>query len=594
MLKKMLSYMMMISIVCLAIGSSTSVDADSLNYSDKYIRVGLEKVIGTQQTVKLEGNGFTVSLENEQAQKLFDVSGDVVSVKTNNFSHHIELTETFKNYSSALEKAENIKGLGESAYVFYNNGFRVSIGEFVNESSANGALEKIRNMTLDAVVSKNDTMISFKDKTGNTIIAFDENQRLAIKSQSTTTKASGKEFRGFLTFSANKSSLITINFIKLDDYIRGVVPREMGGSWHIEALKAQSVTARNFTLRNLNKHKSSGFDLCDSTHCQVYEGFNKEHVNSNKAIDETRNKLLKYNNEIAQTFYSSSSGGYTSSNENVWGGAAIPYLRGKKDPFSLGAPNSDWTYSISKSDASQKLRANGLDVGEISSFEFSKDEFGARVIELTVIGNKGTKVVSKEKIRNIFGTSNVKSTNYTIVGYDNSQVPIPTPKPPIEQVPEQPVPKPPVIEIPQVPVKPVPKPPVVEQPKPPIVVPPVDKSIEIYVLDSDKSYNSSMGNKTVITADGIKQLDKSLKNIVVSDGIESIVKIPTIKDAIVAFSNDIENANSRSSKGDTIIFKGSGWGHGVGMSQYGALAMAKEGRSYSDILEFYYSGAHVE
>lgn len=547
MIKKTLFYLLMLSIAVLVIGRPYSVDADSTDYSSKYIRVGLEKTIGTKSTMNLIGNGFTVALENEGASKLFDISGDTVMVKSKNFTHHVELTEQFTTYDSAFEKAKNIIGLGENAYVFYKNGFKVAVGEFLNETSALQSKDKLCNMGLDSVVSKNDTVISFGTKEGKTIVAFDNNERLVIKSQSETTKVSGKEFRGFLIFSPNKSNFTLINFIKLDDYLRGVVPREMSGSWHIEALKAQAVSARNYTLRNLNKHKNSGFDICDSTHCQVYEGFDKEHANSNKAIDETRNRLLKYNDEIAQTFYSSSSGGYTSSNENIWGGSAIPYLRGKKDPYSVGAPNSDWTYTISKSEASLKLKASGLDVGEISSFEFKKDEFGARVIDLTVKGSRGTKVVSKEKIRSIFGTSNIKSTNYTILGYDST----PVPKPPeVLPVPEKPIPKPPA-------------------------------SIEAYILGKDSLHNSNLGEKSVITADGIRKFDKSLDSMVLSSEVETALKDSIDKKAKAVIS-------------PTITFKGSGWGHGVGMSQYGALAMAKEGLSYTDILEFYYTGTRVE
>lgn len=577
MIKKSLSLLLMLSIVLSIVGASVA-DAETLDYSNKYIRVGLEKNLGTKSHISLNGEGFIVALENENATELFEIQDSIVSVKAKPFSHHVEIKEVFETYDLAQKTAKELISRGEDAYVSYKDGFKVYIGEFTSESSSMKSLEKVCNdMEIDALIAKNETMISILSKDGTKIISFDKNDNLAIKSKGETTLVDKKKFRGFLCFSANKTNIQTINFIKLDDYLRGVVPREMSGSWNIEALKAQAVSARNYTLRNINKHKSLGFDICDSTHCQVYEGFDKEHTNSNKAIDETKNKLLRYNDEIAQTFYYSSSGGYTSSNENVWGGSAIPYLRGKKDPFSLNAPNSDWTYSISKGEASKKLKANSLDVGEILYFEFKKDEFNARVIELRVIGTKGEKVIEKEKVRNIFGTSNVKSTNYTIVGQE-------------ETMPEKPVPTPPVII-----------PPVITPPVPPVDVPPVEKPvdtpIEAYILDSDKTYRGNIGEKNVISADGITTLDKKIENIVLSDGFESIVR-KSINDYMRVASTRItylgEEKNTKSPVGDTITFKGSGWGHGVGMSQYGALNMAKLGHSYIEILEFYYSGAHVE
>ena len=95
-----------------------------------------------------------------------------------------------------------------------------------------------------------------------------------------------KEYYGGVSVNKEKDSLKLINIAPVEEYLRGVVSKEMSPSYPLEALKAQAVAARSFALKNRGRHIKDGYDLCDTTHCQVYVGVtNFDSIN--KAIDET-------------------------------------------------------------------------------------------------------------------------------------------------------------------------------------------------------------------------------------------------------------------------------------------------------------------
>ncbi|TLS38487.1 SpoIID/LytB domain-containing protein [Pseudalkalibacillus caeni] len=115
--------------------------------------------------------------------------------------------------------------------------------------------------------------------------------------------------------------------IPFEDYLKGVVPNEMPASWSLEALKAQTVAARTYSFDDIGKV------VKDDQSYQVYSGFGSWHSKTNQAVNETTGKVLRYNGKLIGAFYSSSNGGLTESNANVWGGTPLPYLPQQKDPY---------------------------------------------------------------------------------------------------------------------------------------------------------------------------------------------------------------------------------------------------------------------
>lgn len=138
-------------------------------------------------------------------------------------------------------------------------------------------------------------------------------------------------YRGAMLVFLNERGLLNvINEIELEDYLRGVVPREMGPELYnrIEALKAQTVAARTYTLRNLGEFSGEGYDICSTPRCQVYGGMNVEHPVSDKAIEQTSGQVVLWDGKPAETFYSSTSGGHTENVEVIFPLKKGDYLRG--------------------------------------------------------------------------------------------------------------------------------------------------------------------------------------------------------------------------------------------------------------------------
>ncbi|MDI3410740.1 SpoIID/LytB domain-containing protein [Bacillus sonorensis] len=108
-------------------------------------------------------------------------------------------------------------------------------------------------------------------------------------------------------------------------------------SWPLEALKAQAVAARTYSVSKI------GQTVADTTAFQVYGGYSWS-ANSSKAVDQTKGKVLKYNGSLITAVYSSSNGGYTEASNEVWS-SKVPYLIAKKDSMD---PQNSWSLKLSK------------------------------------------------------------------------------------------------------------------------------------------------------------------------------------------------------------------------------------------------------
>ncbi len=138
-------------------------------------------------------------------------------------------------------------------------------------------------------------------------------------------------YRGKISIFLNdRGRLNIINELSLENYLRGVVPKEMGPSLYnrLEALKAQTVAARTYTLRNLGEFAQEGYDICSTPRCQVYQGMQVEHPVSDRAIAETAGQVVLVDGQPAETFYSSTCGGHTENVEVVFPLKSGAYLRG--------------------------------------------------------------------------------------------------------------------------------------------------------------------------------------------------------------------------------------------------------------------------
>ena len=336
----------------------------------------------------------------------------------------------------------------------------------------------------------------------------------------------GEEYRGGLDFKVVNGANVITNVVFTDNYLYGVISREMSPSWAQEALKAQAVCARNYAANNLNKHKEYGFDLCNNVCCQAYSGTRFETEDSYAPVDETSNQVLTYDGKLAELYYSAAAGAKTEDVKNVWG-SSVPYLVSVDNSFedTFNIPNGVWTGTLTREEATTIMRNKGYSVGEVTDIKAIEYTDSGRVLKLEVTGTTGTKVFEREACRTIFNTV-TKSQAFSVRGNGEGARNVP----------------------------------------------------EIRATDGNDIANKKIDEVVMITGSGMTKLNSL--NMYVSDGVYQ------------------KNYNIKQTSGTGVntsfIFDGTGWGHGVGMSQYGAKGMAEQGYSYVDILLHYFPGTNLE
>jgi stage II sporulation protein D len=130
-----------------------------------------------------------------------------------------------------------------------------------------------------------------------------------------------KSYRGSMVIANNlKNGLFLINMLDVEEYLRGVIPMELGkrGMEDLEALKAQAVAARTYTYKRIDERKTFLFDLYNSVNDQVYGGSSVEYREADLAIKMTLDLILTLNDSLIYTYYHSTCGGMTASIESVW------------------------------------------------------------------------------------------------------------------------------------------------------------------------------------------------------------------------------------------------------------------------------------
>lgn len=280
---------------------------------------------------------------------------------------------------------------------------------------------------------------------------------------------------------SDDGSLRLISELSFEDYVKGIaeVPRD----WPMAALKAQVVAARTYALNRYRFSEPSGdWDLCATTECQVYVGMRVEAGPWGdrwvRAVEETAGEVLLYRGEPATTFYSSTSPGHTFDVEDVFGGEALPYLRGVDEEDDGASPLSRWRVEVPFADLARFLAADGRWSGRRITGADPSDG-GIRIA-----GRRGAVILSKDDIRD--------ALNDTASCLSPDRYPTTEP-----------------------------------------------------------------------------------------DGYRLPQTVPSIW-------------YRAREEGSSLVLEGRGWGHGIGMVQWGAYGKAKRGLPYEDILAAYYGGLHPE
>lgn len=322
-----------------------------------------------------------------------------------------------------------------------------------------------------------------------------------------------------------------INNVCLEEYIYSVVSSEMGSSFEMDALKSQAVAARSYAISNLKKYIKHGYNLTNDIYSQVYLGVNNVNDKIRKAVDETKGLVAFFNGEVINATYSSSNGGVIASSEEVWGNK-YPYLVVKSDPYSTNTPNVDWKVEVTR-DNLDEILAQKTNKRNFTGLKLQKNGLG-RVNNVIVSYNDGDVKLSANKFRLLFGSSKFRSTLFDV----NKKV---------ESIDAKPM----------------------------------------HVKEKTIVVASTPGPNEGVVFDIVKLTDEELNKI---SKVQNLgISVPNSAEA--GGQNIIETAVDFSEK---YVFYGKGFGHSVGLSQFGANEMAKQGFKYLDILNFYYPGIEVK
>ncbi len=293
-------------------------------------------------------------------------------------------------------------------------------------------------------------------------IQSESGQAINVRATAGPARPSSRSYTGALDIMAEAASqnLSVINLVPVEAYIASVVGAEYGLN-DLEGSKAMAVAARTFALRARNQ-ASQPYHILDDDRDQVYHGIESMTALSIRAANETRGEVLTFDGNLIEALYSASNGGYSANNESIWGGNAMPYLRGKKDKWDQISPDSRWRTEVSRKKLHKALSNRfGISVKDI---KFGKTHSDKRMTSVRLVAKKG----------------------------------------------------------------------------------------------KDRMVTGSQFRSAVAAAFGVKMLKSTFFKA--------------------------------SKKGKNYRFDGHGYGHGVGLSQWGAHGMAKDGKNYRDILNFYYPG----
>jgi len=635
-----------------AVGAETTaaetqiIDTSSLKDSgDVLISVGL--MYGTNLTTGFQtttSDGYTIGVQqldgDREFEEIWDLEETVISsTADDNLSkngltyliassrdetaiggYHIEVDCSDLDRKELEELIEDTEDdvHSEDLYMipsYIGGEYALRIGDFYSESRAENYLDAVKDIFSDYrvyTVSPSETAVSvIEPYDARILFEFDcggDGEELGLKAHRDRNgntyimTPATNVYDGVFCFKRYHNGQVDgvslINVLPLEAYIAGVLPYETSNSWPIETLKAFAITVRSYTLTHIGEHSTYHFDLCNTTDCQVYKGAGRINDRVMEAVLDTAGKVLTYKGDIITAYYSSSMGGVTVSAQDAWGGKNdIPYLQAVETPWEnyMVHNNAFWIAEISPTALLERLHTAGYEklrgaVEDVEIIQLAKNSTYVKTLRITDIHGTSVDINYTDNVRTSL-TPYVKSANFVVgrgeVEYtENVIVPYTEEAEPEEEVQED----------------------VSEEES-------YDKDYgyinleDAYVMTSETlDKNTSERNVFILTGSG--EIEHKKRDIFVMArnntasylGDEYLIYIE--EEIELEEEHNVEIITDKSTSEiiykvayaedeDNFIFVGKGWGHGVGMSQYGARDMADRGYKADEILMAYFKDTKI-
>lgn len=223
-----------------------------------------------------------------------------------------------------------------------------------------------------------------------------------------------KPFRGKAEIAVDSDGkLVVINELSIEDYLKGVINREISSAWEIDAVMAQAIVARTYALYKKHNRTNRFYDLESTVLDQVYGGADTEDSRVRYAVENTEGLVLTYKDELIKPYYFSTCGGYTEDGSNVWG-EEKSYLKSTRCKYCRSSPVYNWTISIPLIKIEKTLNSVGFRVKNINEIKVLSKFSSGRVKNLKIKGNTGEATLSGVDFRKILGYDVIKSTLFDV------------------------------------------------------------------------------------------------------------------------------------------------------------------------------------
>jgi stage II sporulation protein D len=404
------------------------------------------------------------------------------------------------------------------------------------------------------------------------------------------------EYRGSILIQGYNERPNVINYVPLDQYLYGVVPKEMSSGWPLEALKAQAVAARTYAARQIGSKKWGIADITDNTWDQAYLGYTIEGDDATAAVDSTKGQVLTKNGAMIEAVYSSNNGGYTADAREMWG-SSVDYLQAVDSKFDyLTAENEPLYYRVQlsngkvgwmRADNVKKSGKNGagLETGTVISSATPVriiPNLYAKVMQNPTAGER-VLILDQEREYNTYNwqrgpyspteMQNMINGNQ-FNGYPGVDGPVYDLRVTKWGQGQH------IMEI--------------AANGKAVTMPAPDNYRALFDdLSSTRMTIEQLGTYTVLGANGAKteypnaKLQGKTLNVISASGTVS-TQINGGNEEFVVLDGSGKNRVVKQNQ--SYILHGYGWGHSLGMSQWGANGMAKNGYTYDQILTHYYVG----
>jgi stage II sporulation protein D len=324
----------------------------------------------------------------------------------------------------------------------------------VVDDNTKAVLYRGKNLKTTVTTYKGEILIADKGLKASRLLIKSENLKPIV--------INGRSFNGDINLiKKDNGSLLVINKIDLEDYVKGVLYHESSHYWPPDALRAQAVVSRTYAVYQMQENKLKDYDLTSDIYSQVYGGKTSERFRTNEAVDDTRACVLTYDNKIIPAYFHATCGGHTEDASLLWNIDIVP-LKGVICVFCKDSPHFRWHNTLSLDEIEKKLTGAGYNIKVIQDIRILGKDKSGRITDLDIVSPEKNIKISAKDFRNIIGPNLIRSTNF-----------------------------------------------------------------QLNLADGD------------------------------------------------------------------TVFQGLGWGHGVGLCQWGAYFMAKQGYNYKDILKYYYPGTYV-